>query len=120
MSDGLTFQQLRALQFIWSHKDQHGFTPSYAEIADYLGVKSKSNIHDLLIRLQESGYVRHEKGRRRSITLLKEPPQTNLLSTVTLSPEVLALTDKYAARHNIKRDTAVNELLGDLLRAEAA
>lgn len=65
---GLTKQQSIALAFIRRHCAEHGFSPSYQEIAQALGLKSRSGVHRLVAALEERGFInRGAPYRARSI-----------------------------------------------------
>lgn len=67
----------------------HG-TPTYAEMAAEVGLKSKGGVHRLIGQLEERGVVERLPGRHQSIRLVE--PQT-----ITL-PEDVALSLRHAAR----------------------
>lgn len=46
--------------FIVAYTKIHGVTPTYQVMADALGMKSKSNMHRIVKRLEELGYLRTE------------------------------------------------------------
>ena len=66
---GLTPRQADALAFIRAHIKAHGYPPSYQEIADQLGISSKSGVSRLLTGLAYRGHIDMLYGRARSIAL---------------------------------------------------
>ncbi|HEV7253850.1 MAG TPA: MarR family transcriptional regulator [Mesorhizobium sp.] len=68
---GLTAPQRRFLDFLRTYRAQHGYSPSYVEIGDALGI-AKSGIHRLAHQLEKRGHVRFEKNSSRSIVPLVE------------------------------------------------
>lgn len=52
---------------------EHGVAPSFDEMKDALGLKSKSGIHRLIESLEERGYVRRLANRARAIEVVKLP-----------------------------------------------
>ena len=70
MSLGLTPRQADLLRIIRVYIDEHGYSPSYAELASAMNVHSLSNIHQKVVALQERGHISYIPGRKRSITLL--------------------------------------------------
>ncbi|HBD05722.1 TPA: hypothetical protein DCZ32_04665, partial [Candidatus Uhrbacteria bacterium] len=52
---GYTKKQTAVLKFIQDHINEHGYTPSYREIASNLGISSPSTIHSHIQSLVEKG-----------------------------------------------------------------
>ena len=69
----LTHQQQKLLQFINKFQLKSNVTPSFDEMKDGLGLKSKSGIHRILSALEERGYIRKLNNRARAIEVLKIP-----------------------------------------------
>lgn len=67
---GLTARQKAGLDFITSFIAEHDWSPSYREIGDSLGITSTSNVHFLVKRLVERGYLRHLPGRSRCLEVV--------------------------------------------------
>ena len=67
---GLTPQQNECLKAIKLHHSRTGAMPSLAEIALDLSIASKSDVHRLLVQLEERGAIRRLRGRARAITLV--------------------------------------------------
>lgn len=63
---GLTFQQAELLSFIREHVAK-GITPSFEEMKDAMGLKSKAGIHRLVSALEERGYISRLRDRKRAI-----------------------------------------------------
>ena len=72
----LTHQQEKLLQFINNFQLKSNVTPSFDEMKDGLGLKSKSGIHRILSALEERGYIRKLNNRARAIEVLKFPKNT--------------------------------------------
>ena len=66
---GLTFQQSEVLGFIEASIDQTGVSPSYREIANYMGFASASRVSDIVHALVNRGFIRKKRNRARSIAL---------------------------------------------------
>jgi SOS-response transcriptional repressor LexA len=65
---GLTKRQSMTLDFIRAFDRQHGYAPSYREIADAIGLKGRSGVHRLIVALEERGFItRGTPYRARSI-----------------------------------------------------
>ena len=68
----MTFKQKQFLDFIKKFIGEFGYSPSYDEIKDELGLKSKSNINSLIIALDRQGYLKLHHGRARGIELVQQ------------------------------------------------
>ena len=69
----LTHQQEKLLQIINNFQFKSNVTPSFDEMKDGLGLKSKSGIHRILSALEERGYIKKLNNRARAIEVLKFP-----------------------------------------------
>lgn len=74
MAAGLTRKQQDALEFIRSFIAERKIPPSYNEIADALGVKSKSVVCRVVDALEDRGHIRRLAKRARSIELIENDP----------------------------------------------
>ena len=72
----LTQRQSDLLRFIVRYADEHGMSPTYAEMADGLSLTFKSSIFKLLDGLQERGFIRRIPYRARAVEVLKRPEAT--------------------------------------------
>lgn len=66
---GLTPRQHNLLEYLKSIDSQIG--PSYDEISQAMGYKSKSQAHRMVKALAERGYVTFIPGKRRSLKVIK-------------------------------------------------
>lgn len=69
----LTRKQLELLNFIRARLDAEGVPPSFDEMKDALGLRSKSGIHRLIVALEERGFIRRLPHRARAIEVLRLP-----------------------------------------------
>ncbi|MDG5494677.1 transcriptional repressor LexA [Niveispirillum sp. BGYR6] len=72
----LTRKQQELLIFINEKLNEGGVSPSFDEMKDALGLKSKSGIHRLITGLEERGFIRRLPHRARALEVLRlpEPP----------------------------------------------
>ena len=68
----LTKKQLRLFKFIKKYKKQHEFMPSFEEMKDFMNVKSKSSIHNMLGYMEWKGYIKKHEKHWRAIEIIKE------------------------------------------------
>ena len=95
----LTHQQEKLLQFINNFQLKSNVTPSFDEMKDGLGLKSKSGIHRILSALEERGYIRKLNNRARAIEVLKFPNNKTNLNNNSITIPILG---KIAAGHPIE------------------
>jgi len=69
----LTNKQYELLMFIHERIRETGVPPSFDEMKDALGLKSKSGIHRLITALEERGYLRRLEKRARALEILRLP-----------------------------------------------
>ena len=69
----LTKKQHELLLYIHGHLGDHGVSPSFDEMKDALGLKSKSGIHRLITGLVERGFIRRLPHRARAVEVLRLP-----------------------------------------------
>jgi repressor LexA len=73
----LTVRQRRILDFIRSHVTEHGYCPTYDEIAAACGLQSKSAVMYQLGQLQQAGWIRRSPNRVRAIQILNPADGTD-------------------------------------------
>jgi repressor LexA len=69
----LTRKQHELLLYLNRHLSDNGVSPSFDEMKDALGLKSKSGIHRLITGLEERGFIRRLPHRARAIEVLRLP-----------------------------------------------
>jgi len=67
----LTRRQKQVYDFISSFVDRNGYSPSFEEIADGLGLNSLATVHKHITNLEQKQLLRRDYNRSRSIDLLK-------------------------------------------------
>jgi repressor LexA len=71
----LTRKQQELLLYINDKLNEGGVSPSFDEMKDALGLKSKSGIHRLITGLEERGFIRRLPHRARALEVLRLPEQ---------------------------------------------
>jgi repressor LexA len=66
----MTERERAILEFIKAYMKLHGVSPSYEVIASGIGLRSKSNIHRLVHKLEQMGHLRLKPYKFRSIKLI--------------------------------------------------
>jgi repressor LexA len=67
----LTRRQKQLYDFVSEFVDRNGYSPSYQEIGDGLGLSSLATVHKHISNLEEKGLLKRGANRSRSIDLLK-------------------------------------------------
>ena len=70
----MTPRQADTLAFVREFWDEHDFSPSYDEIREGIGLKSKSGVWFLLNALEDQGYVVRTFNETRSVTPIERSP----------------------------------------------
>jgi repressor LexA len=69
----LTRKQYELLVYIDQQLSKNGVSPSFDEMKDALGLKSKSGIHRLITGLEERGFINRLAHRARAIEVIRLP-----------------------------------------------
>jgi repressor LexA len=69
----LTRKQFDLLHFIHQRLQKEGVPPSFDEMKEALGLRSKSGIHRLITALEERGFIRRLAHRARAIEVVRLP-----------------------------------------------
>ncbi len=108
----LTRKQYELLQFIDRHLKSRGVSPSFDEMKDALGLKSKSGIHRLITGLEERGFIRRLPHRARALEVLKLPENsTDGIGSSRFAPNVIKGRFPGDAEEPPTRDTREPETL---------
>ncbi len=68
---GITPLQLRFLTAFAGLADAKGFAPSYEELRVAMGFRSRSQVHWIVMQLEERGHIRRAHKRARSLVLVR-------------------------------------------------
>ncbi|MEH6755810.1 MAG: transcriptional repressor LexA [Alphaproteobacteria bacterium] len=104
----LTRKQHQLLIFINERLNATGVAPSFDEMKEALGLKSKSGIHRLISGLEERGFIRRLAHRARALEVLRLPEDTGVGAT----PAAAEKPDRFDP-HVIEggRDTNVSPII---------
>jgi repressor LexA len=69
----LTRRQKQILDFIESYIGQHGYAPSFEEIAAQFSFSSLATVHEHLTNLERKGYIRRAHNESRAIEVVPQP-----------------------------------------------
>lgn len=82
----LTRKQYELLLFIQERQGEGGVSPSFDEMKEALGLKSKSGIHRLISALEERGFIRRLPHRARAIEVIRLPENFEAARTPRARP----------------------------------
>lgn len=71
---GMTAKQRALFEFITDYSEAHGICPSFEEMKDHLGLRSKSGVHRMVVALEERGLIIRMPNRARAIGLVEREP----------------------------------------------
>lgn len=72
----LTKKQHQLLMFIARRLNERGISPSFDEMREALGLKSKSGVHRLITGLEERNFIRRLPHRARALEVVRMPDAT--------------------------------------------
>jgi repressor LexA len=70
MTLSLTKKQRHLLNFIEDFIRMNGYAPSYEEMAEHFGLRSKATVYEHIQALEDKGYLRVRQGRARSLEVV--------------------------------------------------
>ena len=73
----LTRRQKQILDFLQSYIIEHGYAPSFEEIAGQFDFRSLATVHEHLSNLERKGYIHRGHNESRSIEVMPLPGQAN-------------------------------------------
>ena len=85
----LTKRQHELLLLIDRRLREDGVSPSFEEMKDAVGLKSKSGIHRLITALEERGFIRRLPNRARALEVLRLPETTTAEAGVSMLKPVV-------------------------------
>ncbi len=130
----ITKRQRQVYDFIAGFVQARGYSPSFEEIGEGLGLSSLATVHKHISNLEKKGLLRRDYNRSRSIDVL--PPRGRLKQSMSVgSALTLPLVGRIAAGHPIEalenpstisladftgsKDVFVLEVRGDSMQDEA-
>jgi repressor LexA len=105
----ITRRQKEVLDFLSSFTSANGYSPSYEEIAQGLGLSSLATVHKHVTNLQNKGLLQRAHNRSRSIDVLPQRAARRV-------PERLPLLGRIAAGKPVEAvESAESISLGDII-----
>src|SRR3989338_7015248 len=66
----LTKRQRQILDYLTSYSSEHGYAPSFEEIAGHFNYNSLATVHEHLSNLERKGYIKRSYNESRAIEIL--------------------------------------------------
>ena len=73
----LTKRQRQILDYLTSYGSEHGYAPSFEEIAGHFNYNSLATVHEHLSNLERKGYIKRSYNESRAIEILPSDVMTN-------------------------------------------
>lgn len=105
MSYGTTRQEKRLYDFIVAYNNEKGYPPSFQEMTDGVGLRSKSGIHRLIVALEERGKIARLRNRARSVV----PVDDNIF--LRLPVELQAELNEYSLAVGISKNEIITRAI---------
>ena len=91
----LTRRQRQVYDFIAAFVQNNGYSPSFEEIGQGLGLNSLATVHKHISNLEQKGMLKRDYNRSRSIDVL--PPRGRMKSLPSAAPQSFPLVGRIAA-----------------------
>lgn len=96
----LTKRQYQLLMLIDKKLREDGVSPSFEEMKEAIGLKSKSGIHRLISGLEERGFIRRLPNRARALEVLRLPENQDAEKSVSAKSLIAQKTTTSFSRLN--------------------
>lgn len=106
MSYGTTRQEKKLYDFIVAYNNEKGIPPSFDEMKDGVGLRSKSGIHCLIVALEERGKIARLRNRARSVVPVDDNIFLRLPAELQAQLNDLALASGLSKNEIITRSIA--------------
>src|SRR3954466_10478503 len=90
----ITKRQRQMYDFIAQFVESHGYSPSFEEIGEGMGLSSLATVHKHITNLEKKGLLRRDYNRSRSIDVL--PPKGRLKQALAAAASVAAASPRSA------------------------
>jgi len=101
----LTRKQRELLKFIQERLGETGISPSFDEMKEALGLKSKSGVHRLITGLEERGFIKRLPHRARALDVVRLPEDQTAKAAQAAQAARAAAAAWAAARAYAPRDS---------------
>jgi repressor LexA len=114
----LTRKQRELLKFIQERLGETGISPSFDEMKEALGLKSKSGVHRLITGLEERGFIKRLPHRARALDVVRLPEDQTAKAAVAQAGRAAAAGEERRAALNVIRGDFTPSLPGAVVAAQ--
>ena len=115
----LTRRQKQVYDFLAEFVEEHGYSPSFEEIGDGLGLSSLATVHKHVSNLESKGLLKRDYNRSRSIDLVKPRGRMKRALGAASAPLTLPLLGRIAAGRPLEAlENPESISLGDFTRSK--
>ncbi|MCC7393251.1 MAG: transcriptional repressor LexA [Sphingomonadaceae bacterium] len=100
----LTRKQHELICFIEDRLNNSGISPSFEEMKEALGLKSKSGVHRLISALEERGFLRRLPNRARALEVVRAPERGEEAAAAATPSNVIAMPRASSPLPNVAND----------------
>lgn len=104
----LTQKQHRLLMLIHKRLKESGVAPSFEEMKNEVGLKSKSGIHRLVSSLEERGFIRRLPHKARALEVLKLPDNMDIPQTSNKNNAPNPSKNPFVKENNSPQDDTID------------
>jgi repressor LexA len=112
----LTRKQRELLKFIQERLADTGISPSFDEMKEALGLKSKSGVHRLITGLEERGFIKRLPHRARALDVVRLPEDQTAKAVQAQAPRTVG--EERRAALNVIRGDFTPSLPGAIVAAQ--
>jgi repressor LexA len=113
----LTRKQRELLKFIQEKLGETGISPSFDEMKEALGLKSKSGVHRLITGLEERGFIKRLPHRARALDVVRLP-EDQTAKAAQAAPQASRPGEERRAGLNVIRGDFTPSLPGAVVAAQ--
>ncbi len=114
----LTRKQRELLKFIQERLGETGISPSFDEMKEALGLKSKSGVHRLITGLEERGFIRRLPHRARALDVVRLPEDQTAKAAAQAAAQPSRPGEERRAGLNVIRGDFTPSLPGAVVAAQ--
>ena len=114
----LTRKQRELLKFIQEKLGATGISPSFDEMKEALGLKSKSGVHRLITGLEERGFIKRLPHRARALDVVRLPEDQTVKAAAHAAQSSRATGEERRAGLNVIRGDFTPSLPGAVVAAQ--
>ena len=119
----LTKRQTEILNFIQSRLFTGGYPPTFREIASNFNIRSVRTVSDHIVALERKGYVKRDKGKKRSLRIIRGA-ETPIIGEISAGSPMVPVNiddairlDRFVTTDHLFLRVKGNSMVGDGIRS---